>query len=72
MLRAVALLRERYGLSASETMAMTLTEFREWLEALDETRDEKKEDGRESLINVETPGECSDPGSIRGIVQKFI
>jgi hypothetical protein len=72
MLRAVALLRERYGLSASETMAMTLTEFREWLEALDETKETTKDDGRESFINVEAPGECSDPGSIRRIVQKFI
>lgn len=72
MLRAVAVLRERYGLNASETMAMSLEEFREWLEALDENREEKKDGRRESLINVEAPGECSDPGSIRRIVQKFI
>ncbi len=72
MLRAVAVLRERYGLTASETMAMTLTEFREWLEALDESREEKKDDCRESHVNVEASGECSDPGSIRRIVQKFI
>jgi hypothetical protein len=53
-------------------MVMTLDEFREWLEALDESREEKKDDSRESLVNVEAPGECSDPGSIRRIVQKFI
>ncbi len=39
-MRAVSVLRERYGFTAAESLEMSLVEFEEWLEALVDT-DEK-------------------------------
>ncbi len=33
-MRAIAVLRERYGFTASESLEMSAIEFEEWLEAL--------------------------------------
>jgi hypothetical protein len=43
-MRAVAVLRERYGFTASESLEMSLIEFEEWLEALvDEDKTDEPE-----------------------------
>ncbi len=67
MMRAVAVMRERYGFTAFECMEMTMGEFEEWLGALDDSKDDRN-DG-EVAVNVET-GQCIDPRSIRQRVQK--
>jgi uncharacterized protein (UPF0335 family) len=70
MMRAVAVMRERYGFTATETMRMPLRDFHEWLEALDDEKEERREDKRERVVNAEAPGECIDPGRIRRILQQ--
>jgi hypothetical protein len=67
MMRAVAVMRERYGFTAFECMEMTMSEFEEWLGALDDSNEDPN-DG-EVAVNVET-GQCVDPRSIRQRVQK--
>jgi hypothetical protein len=67
IMRAVAVMRERYGFTATECLDMTMDEFEEWLRALDDSKDDLN-DG-EVAVNVET-GQCIDPRSIRQRVQK--
>ncbi len=69
MMRAVAVMRERYGFTAFECMEMTMGEFEEWLGALDDSNEDPN-DG-EVAVNVET-GQCVDPRSIRQRVQKHL
>jgi hypothetical protein len=71
-MRAVAVMRERYGFTATETMNMTIPEFVEWLEALDDSKDKKADDGRETLVNVETPGQCIDKGRLGRLAEQLI
>jgi hypothetical protein len=67
-MRAVALLRERYGFTPSESLDMTPDEFEEWLEALDDSKNDEPDES-EVAVNVET-GQRIDPRSIRQRVQK--
>ncbi len=67
-MRAVAIMRERYGFTASECLEMTMDEFEEWLEALDDSKTGGRDES-EVAVNVET-GQCIDPRSIRQRVQK--
>jgi hypothetical protein len=67
IMRAVAIMRERYGFTAGECLEMTMDEFEEWLGALDDSKEDPN-DG-EVAVNVET-GQCIDPCSIRQRVQK--
>ncbi len=67
-MRAMAVLRERYGFTAQESFEMDPQEFEEWLEALDDSKD-KGPDESEVAVNVET-GQRIDPRSIRQRVQK--
>ncbi len=67
IMRAVAVMRERYGYTAFECMEMTMDEFEEWLGALDESKSDPNEG--EVAVNVET-GQRDDPRSIRQRVQK--
>ncbi len=64
----MAVLRERYGFTAGESLGMDPEEFEEWLEALDDSR-EQGPDESEAAVNVET-GQRIDPRSIRQRVQK--
>ncbi len=67
IMRAVAVMRERYGFTAAECLDMTMGEFEEWLGALDDSKDDPNDE--EVAVNVET-GQCIDPRSIRQRVQK--
>jgi hypothetical protein len=67
IMRVVAVMRERYGFTAFESLDMTIGEIEEWLGALDDSNKDPS-DG-EVAVNVET-GQCIDPRSIRQRVQK--
>ncbi len=69
-MRALAVLRERYGFTAAESLAMTPSEFEEWLEALDDSK-EIEPDESEACVNVPS-GQCIDPSSIRQRIQKHL
>jgi hypothetical protein len=69
-MRALAVLRERYGFTAGESLDMALAEFEEWLEALDESKEENTLES-EAAVNVEA-GQCIDPRSIRQRVHEHL
>lgn len=50
--RAIAILRERYGFTASESLEMSVIEFEEWLEALTDSDGEGTSDEDEVWENM--------------------
>ena len=64
-MRAVAIMRERYGFTADESLDMSQAEFEEWLEAL-------REDQEGERVKYESSGECTDPGRIGREFSEFL
>jgi hypothetical protein len=69
-MRVLALLRERFGFTVAESLAMTPAEFEEWLEALNDSKENETNES-EACVNVPS-GQCIDPSSIRQRIQKHL